>query len=66
MRPGFVPNPGYQPEETLGKRVVVRLANGHVQGEAPVNSDSKLGLDADKMRWSKTGSPFDVAEYRCL
>lgn len=62
----FRPNPGRQPEETIGKRVVVRLANGSICGERPVNSDSKLGWSADTTHWGRTGSPFDVAEYRVL
>jgi hypothetical protein len=66
VKGSFQPNPGKQPEETAGKRVVVRLANGSVCGERPVNSDSKLGWSADTTRWSKEGSPFDVVEWKLL
>jgi hypothetical protein len=66
MNLGFRPNPGYQPDETIGKRVVVRMASGNVHGERPVNSDSKLGWAADTTRWTLTGLPFDVKEYRIL
>ena len=66
MAAAFRPNPGKQPEETLGKRVVVKLANGTVQGDKPVNNDSKLGWAADTSRWSLTGMAFDIAEYRVL
>lgn len=60
------PNPGHLPRDAVGKRVVVRLTNGREHGRAPVNVGGKLGWDAMTTRWSRTGSPFDVAAYRVL
>lgn len=56
----WIPNPGYCPPEAAGKRVFVRLANG---------SESQLSWPADGhsgCRWSISGHPYDIAEYRVL
>ena len=57
------PNPGRCPLEATGKRVRVILRNGTRHGDAPVNTDSKLGWAAETTRWSLTGHAFDVLEW---
>lgn len=64
MAEEWAENPGYQPEETIGKRVTVRLANGRVSGDLPVNSDSLPGWKADNARWEKGGDPWDITHFR--
>ena len=59
----MIPNPGYVPTIAKGKRVRGILANGHRFGFEQVNPVSPLGWTADSIRWSKTGSPFDVKEW---
>jgi len=59
-------NPGHLPEEAKGKRVVVMLENGRVHGDTPVNTDSKLGWDAETTRWSKPQNEYDVRLYYVL
>ena len=62
------PNPGHCPTEAIGKRVVVRLAHGGI-GRADPNPTSPPGWAADGRtgcRWSKSGSPFDIAEYEVI
>lgn len=58
----MTPNPGRQPLETAGKRVIVRLAHGRL-GSCDPKPETKPGWAADTTRWTKTGSPFDVAEF---
>lgn len=57
------PNPGHYPPEAIGKRVKVRLRDGTIQGDKPVNTDSKLGWAAETTDWSLTDHPFDVVEW---
>lgn len=66
--PDWKPNPGRCPAEAKGKRVRVQLANGVIakdEGGATVPpgwaADEKGGC-----RWSKKGSPFDIAFYKVL
>lgn len=51
------PNPGFQPRETVGRRVRVRLKNGAQPGGS-WPADGREGC-----RWSITGHPFDIAYY---
>ena len=52
----MIRNPGHLPAAAIGRRVNVRLRNGHVhQGWA---ADGRLGC-----RWSLTGSEFDILEW---
>lgn len=53
------PNPGHCPPEAIGKRVVVRLANGQRPGSWPAHGTGAC-------RWTKTGSPFDIADYEIV
>ena len=64
------PNNGSLPELARGKRVKVRLANGMTCGETAIASGVPKGWPADSsitkgppVRWSKSGHPFDVAEW---
>lgn len=61
----MTPNPGYQPAESAGKRVRVKLANGEM-GTVDPNPMSPPGWAADTTRWTLTGSPFDVADYEVI
>lgn len=61
-------NPGHLPADAIGKRVKVRLANGQM-GKADDNPMSPPGWAADGRagcRWSRTDSPFDIAEYEVI
>ncbi|HEX8300391.1 hypothetical protein [Sphingomonas sp.] len=61
-------NPGQLPPEAIGKRVRVRLAHGGF-GKSDPNPMSPPGWPADGRfgaRWSRTGSPFDIAEYEVI
>lgn len=63
------PNPGHCPEDAIGKRVIVRLADGSVCGRDPVSSTSPRGWAADGRngcRWTLTGQPSDIAEYEVI
>lgn len=65
---GWFANPGRQPDGSKGRRVRVRLAG---TGEEPVydnqfSQTSPPGWAADTTRWSRTGQPHDVKEYRIL
>ncbi len=63
------PNPGHCPEEAIGKRVIVKLAKGHVEGTEPVTSTSPRGWAADGRhgcRWTRLGHPHDIAEYEVI
>lgn len=62
----MTPNPGHLPEEAIGKRVVVRLADGSICGREPVSSSAPRGWAADRARWTLTGVPFDIAEYEVI
>lgn len=57
---------GRMPDEARGKRVIVTLANGRLCGVEPVTAVSPPGWAADTTRWTKTGSPWDVASYEVL
>lgn len=59
-------NPGHLPEEAIGKRVIVKLANGDVCGREPVSPTAPRGWAADTARWTLTGHPFDIAEYEVI
>lgn len=62
------PNPGFCPPEAAGKRVRVRLANGR-NGASDTGPTSPPGWAADGKggcRWSRTGSPFDIAAYEVI
>lgn len=56
------PNPGYQPAETRGKRIRVRLANGYVAKDNGIQP----GWGADTCRWRLEDFAFDIAEYEVL
>jgi hypothetical protein len=61
-------NPGFLPNEAVGKRVSVRLANGRL-GRTDDNPMSPPGWAADGpsgCRWSRTGGAFDIAEFEVL
>jgi hypothetical protein len=61
-------NPGWLPEDAMGKRVRVRLADGRL-GACDDNPMSPPGWPADGKlgcRWSLTGRPFDIAEYEVI
>lgn len=60
----MTPNPGRQPEETRGKRVLVQLADGSKPryNEAPYPT----GWAADSANWRKAGMPFDIARYSVI
>jgi hypothetical protein len=60
------PNPGKQPPGLKGKRIAVRLACGSEPDPAPIANAVPPGWAADTTRWSITGQPHDVAEYRVL
>lgn len=51
------PNPGKCPPEARGRRVIVKLASGKL---------AKGDWAADTTRWTITGSPFDVANWKIL
>jgi hypothetical protein len=62
------PNPGFLPDEAIGKRVRVRLAHGGI-GSCDTSPMSPRGWAADGKggcRWSITGSPFDIKEYEVI
>jgi hypothetical protein len=62
------PNPGHLPQEAIGKRVRVLLANGEL-GRNDDNPMSPAGWPADGKngcRWEIAGLPFDIAEYEVL
>ncbi|MEP9402063.1 hypothetical protein [Sphingomonas sp. VNH70] len=62
------PNPGHLPQDAIGKRVRVLLANGR-EGSTDPNPMTPSGWAADGKngcRWSLTGSPFDIAEYEVI
>lgn len=62
------PNPGHLPEEAIGKRVRVRLANGEL-GRSDNNPMSPPGWAADGRggcRWSIEGQPHDIVEFEVL
>jgi hypothetical protein len=62
------PNPGHCPEEAVGKRVRVKLANGRI-GKTDDNPMTPDGWAADGKggcNWRITGSPFDIANYVVL
>lgn len=64
----MTPNPGHLPIEAIGKRVNVLLANGR-PGSTDDNPMSPPGWAADGRggcRWSRTGHPFDIAEYEVI
>lgn len=52
------PNPGFCPLEAEGKRVRVKLANGHVGEWA---ADGRGGC-----RWTIEGHEHDIAEYEVI
>jgi len=56
----FRPNPGHCPRDAQGKRIRVILANGR-PAKGDWAADGKTGC-----RWTKTGSPFDIAEYEVV
>lgn len=63
------PNPGHCPDDAIGKRVIVKLANGLIQGKEPVSSTAPRGWAADGRwgcRWTRTGHPYDIAEYEVI
>lgn len=60
------PNPGRLPDGAKGKRIAVRLANGSAPDPAPISNAVPPGWAADTTRWSITGAPHDVREYRIL
>lgn len=65
----FKPNPGKLPHEAKGKRVRVKLANGHTGGFEAVTPVSPVGWAADGpqgCRWDLSGHPFDIAEYEVI
>lgn len=67
--PVWKPNRGRCPEEAKGKRVAVRLANGNECDPSPVTTTSPPGWAADDKggcRWTITGHPYDIKEYRIL
>lgn len=71
--PRMKPNrTGRCPAEAVGKRVVVELANGKVEGVEPVTAAHAAGWAASAKgknpgcRWSLIGDPFDIAFYRVL
>lgn len=59
------PNPGYLPAEAIGKRVFVRLAHGRLGAcdEGPMSPPGWAADGRTGCRWTRTGSPFDIAEY---
>lgn len=70
----MMPNPGHLPAECIVladdgrptgriRRVAVILRNGTVHGREAVNTDSKLGWDAETTRWTLTGHAYDVVEF---
>lgn len=62
------PNPGHLPEEAIGKRVRVLLANGE-PGRTDNNPMSPPDWAADGRggcRWSIEGHPHDIAEFEVL
>jgi len=64
-----MPNPGHCPDFARGKRVRVVLANGQRYGDHPVNAVVPAGWAADGSngcRWSRSGHPFDIAEYEVI
>lgn len=63
---GMKPNRGVIPSGAVGKRVIVKLRNGHICGRDPVTSVTPAGWAADTSRWSLTGEPFDIIEYEVL
>jgi hypothetical protein len=55
---GYLPNPGYQPEETKGRSVLVILAGLATNGAAwPANFPTN---------WKIRGKPYDIAYYRVI
>lgn len=62
---GWEPNPGRQPEHTRGKRIAVVLANGE-EAKPEGTPTAPPGWGADKSRWSRTRSPFDIEWFRVL
>lgn len=65
----WLENPGHCPERAKGKRIAVRLANGTEPDISPVTTVTPAGWAADgknRVRWSITGHPFDIAQYRII
>lgn len=61
------PNPGRQPDETKGKRVFVRLANGKEPSREPVTTVTPAGWAADTANWRITpGYPFSISHYEVI
>lgn len=68
LRPGFRRNLGHLPDAAAGKRVEVVLATG-AYGRCDGGSTAPPGWAADgrgACRWTLTGSPFDIDQYRVL
>lgn len=51
------PNPGHQPEETIGRRVKVKLRNGTFPLESWA-ADGRNGCN-----WTLSNWPFDIIEW---
>lgn len=60
------PNPGFQPGETMGKRVHVELVNGYRTDQPMVTGVHKdpNGWAADTCNWEKSDWPFSIAKWK--
>lgn len=62
----MTPNPGHCPEEAVGKRVRVRLADGSLAKDI---AGAPRGWAADGRNgctWAIRKFPFDIAEYEVI
>lgn len=60
------PNPGHLPDEAIGKRVRVRLADGSIPRDV---KGAPRGWPADGRGgccWALRQFPFDIAEYEVI
>ena len=64
----MTPNPGYCPEEAIGKRVRVRLAHGGMGSydESPMSPPGWAADGRGACRWTVTGDPNDIHEYEVI
>lgn len=63
--PRMKPNLGECPKSAKGRRVIVELANGKIEGVEPVSNGGPTGWDANSANWRIVdGWPWSIAYWR--
>lgn len=62
----MTPNPGHCPEEAIGKRVRVRLADGEIAKDVPGAPPGWAADGRNGCTWLRRQFPFDIAEYEVI